>query len=113
MRSARGARAPRFAYIAPFYRQAKRVAWDYLKHYSRAVPGRRVNETELRVDFPNGARIQLYGADNPDSLRGIYLDGGGARRVRADEPRFVGRGDPPGARRPRGLGDLHRHAQGA
>ena len=66
---------PRFAYIAPFYRQAKRVAWDYLKHYSRAVPGRKVSETELRVDFPNGARIQLYGADNPDSLRGIYLDG--------------------------------------
>ena len=66
---------PRFAYIAPLYRQAKQVAWDYLKHYSRAVPGRKASETELRVDFPNGARIQLYGADNPDSLRGIYLDG--------------------------------------
>ena len=38
---------------------------------------------------------------------------GGARRVRPDEPASLGRGDPPGARRPRGLGDLHRHAQGA
>ncbi len=66
---------PRYAYIAPLYRQAKQVAWDYLKHYTEAIPGRKVNETELRVDLPNGARIQLYGADNPDSLRGIYLDG--------------------------------------
>lgn len=32
-------------------------------------------ESELRVDLPNGARIRLYGADNPDSLRGLYLDG--------------------------------------
>ena len=66
---------PRYAYIAPLYRQAKQVAWDYLKHYTGAVPGRRASETELRVDLPNGARIQLHGADNPDSLRGIYLDG--------------------------------------
>ena len=68
-------RSPRYAYIAPLYRQAKQVAWDYLKHYTEAIPDRKVNETELRVDLPNGARIQLYGADNPDSLRGIYLDG--------------------------------------
>ena len=73
VRSAR--ERPRYAYIAPLYRQAKQVAWDYLKHYTAPIPGREVNETELRVDLPNGARIQLYGADNPDSLRGIYLDG--------------------------------------
>ena len=73
VRSAR--ERPRYAYIAPLYRQAKQAAWDYLKHYTAPIPGRQVNETELRVDLPNGARIQLYGADNPDSLRGIYLDG--------------------------------------
>jgi len=39
------------------------------------VPGATFNETELRVDLPNGSRIRLYGADNPDRLRGIYLDG--------------------------------------
>lgn len=66
---------PRLAYIAPLYKQAKTVAWDYLKHYTAAIPGRQVNESELRVDLPNGSRISLYGADNPDSLRGIYLDG--------------------------------------
>ncbi len=66
---------PRFAYIAPLFRQAKQVAWDYLKHYSQPLPGTVANEAELRVDLPNGARVQLFGADNPDALRGIYLDG--------------------------------------
>lgn len=66
---------PRLAYIAPTYRQAKAVAWDYLKHYARPVPGVGFNEAELRADFPNGSQVRLYGADNPDSLRGIYLDG--------------------------------------
>lgn len=66
---------PRFAYIAPTYRQAKAVAWDYLKQFAGAVPMVRFHETELRADLPNGARIQLLGAENPDSLRGIYLDG--------------------------------------
>lgn len=66
---------PRYAYIAPTYRQAKNVAWDYLKHFAGAIPMVRFHETELRCDLPNGSRIQLLGAENPDSLRGIYLDG--------------------------------------
>ena len=65
---------PRGAYIAPLYRQAKAVAWDYLQEFTRAIPGMTYNQAELRADFPNGARISLYGADSPDSLRGIYLD---------------------------------------
>jgi hypothetical protein len=65
----------RFAYIAPELKQAKRNAWDYLKRYATLVPGCEVKEGELYVQFPNGSRISLYGADNPDSLRGIYLDG--------------------------------------
>lgn len=65
---------PRIAYIAPLYKQAKAVAWDYLKEFTETVPGRVVNESELRVDFAHGARIQLFGGDSPDSLRGIYLD---------------------------------------
>ena len=66
---------PRYAYIAPFFKQAKQLAWDYLKYYCDPIPGRVYMESELRVDLPSGARIRLYGADNPDSLRGIYLDG--------------------------------------
>jgi hypothetical protein len=69
---------PRFAYISPFVRQSKAVAWDYLR--AAIAPGRRygvtAHESELRVDYPdNGAQVRLYGADNPDALRGIYLDG--------------------------------------
>ena len=66
---------PRFAYIAPYYGQAKDVAWAYLKQYALPVPGAKANESELRVDFPSGARVRLYGADNARGLRGIYLDG--------------------------------------
>ena len=65
--------APRYAYIAPTYGQAKRVAWDYLVKYAEPLGGSQ-NITELRVDFW-GRRIQLYGSDNPESLRGQYFDG--------------------------------------
>lgn len=68
-------------YIAPFYKQAKTVAWTYLKDYSMSVPGSTINESELRVDYLNGGQVRLYGADNPDALRGIYLDD-----VTLDEP---------------------------
>lgn len=66
---------PRYGYIAPLYRQAKSISWDYLKYYTNVIPGIRYNEAELRCDFPNGARISLYGADNPDSLRGLGFSG--------------------------------------
>ena len=64
-----------YAYIAPELKQAKGLAWDYLKHYALKVPGATHNESELWVRMPNGARIRLYGADAPDSLRGFYFDG--------------------------------------
>ena len=65
--------APRYGYIAPTYGQAKRVAWDYLVKFTEALGGT-TNISELRVDFW-GRRIQPYGSDNPDSLRGQYFDG--------------------------------------
>lgn len=65
----------RFAFIAPTYKQAKNVAWDLLKFYARNIPGVEFNEVELIVRYPNGAKVQLFGADNPDSLRGIGLHG--------------------------------------
>lgn len=68
-------KATKYAYIAPTYKQAKNIAWDEVKKYARVVPGVTFNESELRVDFPNLSRITLYGADNPDSLRGITLWG--------------------------------------
>jgi hypothetical protein len=68
---------PRLAYLSPFLKQSKAVAWDYLRGAMaplRAI-GASVHESELRVDYINGGQVRLYGADNPDALRGIYLDG--------------------------------------
>jgi hypothetical protein len=65
---------PRTAYIGPTYRQAKSVAWDYCQYYARPIPGITVNQSELRIDYPTGGQMRLYGSDNPDALRGLYLD---------------------------------------
>lgn len=66
---------PRYAYIAPLYRQGKVIAWDLLKSFVLGLPGVQVNEAELRVDLPGSKRLQIFGADNPDALRGLYFDG--------------------------------------
>lgn len=65
---------PRFAYIAPFRSQAKNIAWMYLKDATRGF-ATDLRESDLQARLPNGAWITLYGSDNPDALRGIYLDG--------------------------------------
>jgi phage terminase large subunit len=77
---------PRFAYIAPTYGQAKRVAWDYLQKYTRSL-GATYNVSELRADF-YGRRISLYGSDRPDSLRGQYFDGVVIDEVGDQNPRI-------------------------
>ncbi len=68
---------PRFAYLAPFLKQSKAVAWDYLRDAISLIRafGATAHESELRVDYPRGGQVRLYGADNPDAMRGIYLDG--------------------------------------
>ncbi|MDQ8050726.1 terminase family protein [Luteibacter sp.] len=67
---------PHYGYIAPELKQAKGIAWEYIKQYTRPIPGVKVNESELWVELPNNsARIRIFGADNPESLRGFYFDG--------------------------------------
>ena len=66
---------PQFAYIAPFRDQGKRVAWEYLKTYSEPLWADKPNESELTVKLIGDAKVSVFGADNADSLRGIYLDG--------------------------------------
>jgi phage terminase large subunit len=70
----------RFGYLAPYRGQAKSISWDYLKRYSRPLAPK-VSETELSLRFANGSEIRVFGADNPDALRGLYFDG-----VCLDEP---------------------------
>lgn len=62
-------------YIAPNQKQAKRVVWHYFRYFLSNF-GKLVsfNETELRVDLPNGGQIFLVGSENVEALRGIYID---------------------------------------
>ena len=66
---------PRYAFLSPTFKQGKATAWDYIKQYAEKIPGTKFNESELRCDLPNGARITILGAENDQSLRGIFLDG--------------------------------------
>ena len=65
----------RFAYLAPYQKQARDVAWQELLDYTVNIPGIHVSNIDLSVTLPNGNRIKLYGADNPDTMRGLYFDG--------------------------------------
>ena len=80
--------APRFGYLAPYYIQAKDIAWAYLKHYTAPIiqaTGGKINESELSVQFGhNGAIVRLYGAENAERLRGLYFDG-----IAADEAQDI------------------------
>src|SRR5271154_2872815 len=63
-------------YIAPTYAQAKATAFDYLIEASAPLIryGAKVNQSELKVDYPNGSTVRLFGADNYHSLRGLRID---------------------------------------
>lgn len=65
----------RFHYIGPTFGAAKAIAWDILVGFCHHMPGVKFNVSELRVDFSNGARIQLLGVERVDTLRGRYSDG--------------------------------------
>lgn len=65
-----------FGMIGPKFKQTKKNAWKYFKAFAKMIPGAVVNESECSVVMPhNGAKIRLYGADDPDSIRGDYFDG--------------------------------------
>ena len=56
--------------VFPTYRQAKMVSWNLLKGIFASKQAT-INETELSITLDNGAKIELKGADKPDSLRGV------------------------------------------
>ena len=68
-----------FLYVAPLLKQAKVIAWSRLKQIVAPLVEHRlaeVNESELRIILqPSGASIRIFGADNPDSMRGLRVDG--------------------------------------
>ena len=65
---------PKIAWMYPTRVRAKDIAWSYLKYYSKDIPGIRHIESELAVEFSDGRRFTLYGADGHRGV-GQYLDG--------------------------------------
>lgn len=69
---------PRVAYIAPYQKQAKQLAWDYLVSAvsgESAKPYFKVHQQDLSVTcLYNSSKFKLLGADNIDSIRGMYFD---------------------------------------
>lgn len=81
---------PQYAYIACTYGQAKKIAWNYIKEFTGMIPGVEMREGDLAVIIhrqeirdeqgnlvkrADKITIWLLSAENPDSLRGLYLDG--------------------------------------
>ena len=73
-------------FVSPTYRQSKNIAWQILKdicyEYPRTI--KKKNESELSIEFINDSIIELKGADNEDSLRGVGLN-----KVNPDEFAFM------------------------
>jgi len=61
-------------YVAPTYKQGKRIAWKALKKMTQPWWACPPNETDLRIELVSGGTICVKGADNYDSLRGDGLD---------------------------------------
>lgn len=61
-------------YVAPTYKMAKQIMWNELKTWVPREWVTKIRENELSMEFRNGSRIDLKGADKPDSLRGVSLD---------------------------------------
>lgn len=60
-------------YVAPTYQMARSIMWDDLK---ASVPRGwvvKINETRMTISLRNGSKIELKGADKPDTLRGVGL----------------------------------------
>jgi hypothetical protein len=60
-------------YVAPTYRMAKNIMWHDLLSVLPRRWIRKINETTLTITLVNGVRIELKGADKPDSLRGVGI----------------------------------------
>lgn len=66
-----------FAYCAPSLKQARTIIWKHFKTIigSELLDHCKVSETKLSITLPNGSEIRVFGLNEPDSLRGFYLDG--------------------------------------
>jgi hypothetical protein len=64
--------------IAPSYRQVKSICWRRLKSILGVDPDWKYNEQELSAEHSKiGTRLELKGADNEESLKGMGLKSAG------------------------------------
>jgi len=78
---------PNVVYIAPTYKMARNTLW--LDHIKKFIPDELLkdkHETDLRLTFRNGNMITLYGADDPDRLRGLNIGFAGIDEVADIKP---------------------------
>ncbi|SER26226.1 Terminase-like family protein [Faunimonas pinastri] len=61
-------------YVAPTYGMARSILWDELREAIPRAWIQSVNETRMSIRLHNGTRIELKGADKPDTLRGVGLN---------------------------------------
>lgn len=63
-------------YVAPTYSMARGILWDALKNsIPRSLMIKNgINETRMTIRLINGSKIELKGADKPDSLRGVGIN---------------------------------------
>lgn len=97
-------RNPQYAYIGPSYKSVKRIVWQYFVDYTRNLPGIDPSTTELTVRLhrdwhidpltlkvdPDIIKWMLIGADDPDSIRGMYLDGASLDEFAQIDPILLG-----------------------
>lgn len=62
-------------YVAPTYLQARQILWEDLKNSipKALIKPNGINEVRMTIKLINGSVIELKGADNPDSLRGVGI----------------------------------------
>lgn len=60
-------------YVAPTYGMARSILWDELKDSIPRAWIYSINETRMTIRLHNATRIELKGADKPDTLRGVGL----------------------------------------
>lgn len=61
--------------VSPNYKQSKMIHWRELNNEVPKEWIKKKNEVELSITLQNGSIIELKGAENPDTLRGVKLRG--------------------------------------
>lgn len=83
-----------YYYLFPTFAQAKKVIWDGMTGEGRKFIDyfhpdsiRKINGTEMKIEFINGSILQLIGTDNFDSIRGTNCIGATFSEYALQDPR--------------------------